>query len=186
MYRAVHVLTLAGLLAGEQRKQYRQRHLEPAGGVVGDDVERDDRPAFFRPNQSQQACLSEIGQVVAGEVVVWPSLAVTGQRAVDDPRVDRRNLGIVDPQALLDVGAELLEDNVGITDQPVEDLASLVALEVEPDAPLIAISGCANGCSRRLVVPVVILPAQGLGLRPSRMPSMRTRTRSFVPGSVRM
>ena len=58
-------------------------------------------------------------------------LPEAGDAAVDDARVDRAQRLVVDLEAVLDVGAEVLDDDVGVLHQAVEDVAAGVGLQVE-------------------------------------------------------
>jgi hypothetical protein len=77
--------------------------------------------------------------VEAGALAVRPVLAEAGDAREDDPRVDAPQGVVVDAQAVLHVGAVVLDHHVGVADELEEDLASLRRLQVEGHRPLVAV-----------------------------------------------
>src|SRR5262249_62297583 len=61
------------------------------------------------------------------------------ERAVDQPRVARRGLVRAEPEPLGDTRTEAVDQHVGPVEEPAEHLASLVGLQVEHDAALVAV-----------------------------------------------
>ena len=58
---------------------------------------------------------------------------------VDDARVDLRERLVVDAEAVLHVGPEVLDHHVGLLDQAQEDREAFRRLQVERDAALVAV-----------------------------------------------
>jgi len=60
--------------------------------------------------------------VVAGTIAVRARLAEAGDAAVHEPRVDLAERLVVDAEAMLDVRAVVLDEDVGLRGQALEDL----------------------------------------------------------------
>ena len=77
-----------------------------------------------------------------GLVVVGGSLRTeAADRRVDQARIDMTEPGVVDPQALRDARAVVLDQDVGAADEPAQDLLPLGLLEVERQALLAPAAG---------------------------------------------
>src|SRR5262249_48186051 len=63
--------------------------------------------------------------IEAGPLVIGAVLAETRNAAIDDARVDLLHAFIVDAELGLYVGAEILDDDVGLGDQAIETLQPL-------------------------------------------------------------
>src|SRR6185437_7673280 len=77
--------------------------------------------------------------VVAGPVAVRTGLAEAGDARIDQPRVDLAQRLVVDAEAALDVGPEVLDQHVGPGDELLEDLDTLGVLEIERHRALVAV-----------------------------------------------
>jgi hypothetical protein len=86
------------------------------------------------------------GGVEAGARRLLAGLAVGGDRAVDQPRVDRQQVGGGDLQALAHRQREIGDEDVGRADQALQHAQALAMLEVDREAALVA---------RRQLPPVV-------------------------------
>src|SRR2546427_10630599 len=75
----------------------------------------------------------------AGPVAIGPALAEARDAAVDQPRVDRAQVLVVDAQSPLHVRAVVLDDDVGLARQLLEDGHALGLAEVERHPPLVAV-----------------------------------------------
>ena len=75
----------------------------------------------------------------AGSGGIGSVLAEAGDAAVDDARIDRPASLVVDSEAVLDIGAVVLDDHVGGFGEAQEDLARLGLLEVERERALVAV-----------------------------------------------
>ena len=113
--------------------------MEARAGVVGDDIEGDGRLAVGLADEAEDAGEREVVHVVGGVVAVGPVLAETRERAVDQPRVDRGEGRPVAPEARHHARPKALEDDVRRRRQAVEERPALRGLEVESDAPLVAV-----------------------------------------------
>ncbi len=101
----------------------------------------------------QHAAHRNVVDVVADGHRIGAVLAVAGERAIDEARVDAAQRLVVDAQALYDAGAKAFEDNVGGLREPVEDVAGGLVAQVEDEAALVASEGV-----------VGTRPLQGIGV----------------------
>src|SRR3954453_1867675 len=74
-----------------------------------------------------------------------PALAEARDRDIEDPRLARRDLLIVEAEAMDDLGAEALEEDVGALQQPPHDLLAGVGLEVDGETALSQIADDREG-----------------------------------------
>ena len=136
--RGVDPLALAGALALEQRHQdaVRQEH---AGGEVGHG-DADAHRALARQASDRHQPAEALGDlIVTGAIAIGAALAEARDAGVDDPRVDRAERLVVDAEAVLDVGPEVLDDDVGPGGELLEDLDAARVLEVERHRALVAV-----------------------------------------------
>src|SRR5205823_10528228 len=75
----------------------------------------------------------------ARAVAIRPVLSEPGDARVYEPRVDLAERRIIDPEAGLHVGPEVLDDDVRLGSQPPEDVESGARLQIQRDAPLVAV-----------------------------------------------
>ena len=131
-------LAFAGALALDQGDEDGLGE-EVAGGEVGDrDADADGSGAGQSVDGHDPA--ESLGDLVdAGAPGVGSVLAEAGDAAVDDARVAGAAGVVVDAEASLDVGAVVLDDDVGALDQGEEDLDGLGLLEVEGEGALVAV-----------------------------------------------
>jgi hypothetical protein len=87
----------------------------------------------------EQAGRGEVIQVVTGEVGPGAGLAVAGDGAVDDARIDRPHRLVADAELVHHAGPEALENHVGIARQAQENLDARRLLQVQAQALLVAI-----------------------------------------------
>jgi hypothetical protein len=76
---------------------------------------------------------------VAGAVAVRPVLAVAGDRAINDARVDCRYRLVADAQLVDDAGAKALDDDIRAGGEAHEGVDAGGLLEVQRQAALVAI-----------------------------------------------
>ncbi len=135
----VHVLALAGALAVDHRRQHAHHRMAGTAGDVRHLERHRRRAGGLAAVVGGHAGDRQIVQIVAGPVPVGPVLAVAGNRAVDQPRVDRLKVFVAHAQAVHDPGAELLDDNVVLGHQPPDDLLAFRLLQIHGDRPLGAV-----------------------------------------------
>ncbi len=112
------------------------------GGVVAHAGHRADRFGLRRgPHHVHQPSARPVGgRIEAGAGRLRSRLAVGRDRAVDQPRIDRQQVGGGDLQALAHRRREVGDEDVGRADQPIEDGEALGVLEIDRQALLVA--GC--------------------------------------------
>src|SRR3954466_3050147 len=89
--------------------------------------------------QPEQAYQPEVVHVVAAAVAQRAVLPVAGDRAVDELLVLLAQALVADAEAVEHARPEGLQQHVGVADEAQQDLAALIALEVEPDRALPAV-----------------------------------------------
>jgi hypothetical protein len=119
--RAFDPLPLARHLAFQERDQDAHRG-EDAGREVGDRDADAHRPLPRQPGDRHEAAHALGDLVEARPVAVGAALAEPGDAGIDQARVDRLERGIVDAEPLLDVGAEILDHDIGIAHQLPKNL----------------------------------------------------------------
>ncbi|CAH0307105.1 hypothetical protein SRABI112_04733 [Pseudomonas mediterranea] len=142
----IQVLALPALLAGNHRRQQSDYAVQrPAGDVRRLDAQRQ-RAAVGTAGMAGQPCQGQVVDIVSGAVPVGAGLAVAGDRHVDEPGIDRLQRLIPKPQSLHHSGTELFQQNVVVSQQPLDHLQRFRLLEVQGQAALVAIEvGMAGG-----------------------------------------
>ena len=143
--RDVDPLPGAAALAVQQRADDR-RHRVVARDVVGQRHGRHRGLAVGVAGEVVEA--GERGQVGAPRLVVAVrplAAAVAGHAHVDDVRVHRPHVLVVDPQRVDGRDAEVREEHVALLDDAVEELTALGRLELEADAALLRVEGVVAG-----------------------------------------
>ncbi len=77
--------------------------------------------------------------VEAGTIGVGSGLAETGDAGVDQARIDLRERRVVDAEAVLHVGPEVLEQHVGLLRELLQHRDALGLLQVQRDRALVAV-----------------------------------------------
>jgi hypothetical protein len=133
-----HVEPLPGAAALEQGA-------EDAQGEEGGPVLIDHRGAHRRgrlvraPGDVGQAGEGLHEEVLPGPVAIRAALAVARGRDVDEPRVERAGRLPVQPEAGHDARAEVLHEDIGALDEPARDGLAAGLLEIQGEAPLVAV-----------------------------------------------
>ena len=91
------------------------------------------------PGDAHQAAHPLDEEVVPGAVAVRSRLPESGDRAVDEPRIERGEPAIVEPVPLEGTDLVVLHHHVGLRREPADDLLSLGTREVERDRLLPAV-----------------------------------------------
>ena len=112
---------------------------EQAGGKVGDRNADPHRPLAGLPGDRHQPAHALRDLIEAGPLGVGSALAETGNAGIDDARVELRERLVVDAQPFLHAGAEILDDDVGLFDHPLEGREAFRRLEIERHAALVAV-----------------------------------------------
>jgi hypothetical protein len=110
---------------------------------AGADVDNRDadahRPLAGLAGDRHQAAHALNDLIDAGALAVRAFLAEGRDAGVHQARIDLLQRLVVELEAGLDVGTEILHQHVGLLDHRVEDLAALLALEIDGHAPLVAV-----------------------------------------------
>ena len=133
-----------------------------AGGTSG----RSSGPGL----QRQQAGRADVVDVVPGFSRARPGLAVAGDRAIDQPRVDLAQRVVAEAQPRHHAGAELLDQHIGALDQWHQPVAVGAVLEVQHQAFLAAVE---HGEHRGLAVEARLVAAHVLAARPLDLDHLR-------------
>ncbi len=117
-----------------------------------------------RPGDRHQPGHGLDDEVVARPLGLGSGGAVARDREMDETRVDRRQLLVAEAQASEATGPEVLDDHVGAGEEASKNGRAIGLLEVEPDAPLVAVDGEVIGSGSRAI---------GLVADPWRSPAAR-------------
>ncbi|MNE47022.1 hypothetical protein D3C80_1413980 [compost metagenome] len=138
----VDVLAEAGLLAVRQRAEHRGARVQ-AGEDVGQRHADLHRPgallAFGAPGQAHQPAQALDHEVVAGALGVGAVLAEAGDRAVDQPRIDLAQAGVVEAVGGQAADLEVLQQDVRLRHQLADQALALRAGEVDGQRLLVAV-----------------------------------------------
>jgi hypothetical protein len=136
--RGLHPLALARAGPLLQRDQDAER-AEEAGGEVGQRNSDAHRPLAGQAGDRHEAAHALGDLVEARPRAVGAVLAEAGDAGVDDPGIDRPEIGIGDAEAVLHVGAEVLDDDVGPGDQALEERDAGGRLQIQGQRALVAV-----------------------------------------------
>src|SRR6516165_6493638 len=130
-------LSLPAHLALEQRHQDTLGEQQPCAEIVDRDPDPD-RPLPGQAGDRHQPAHALGDLVDARALRVRPALAKAGNAAIDDAWIDLFDRFIIDAEPVFHLRAEILDDDVGLLRQPEKDRLALLALQVERQAPLVA------------------------------------------------
>ena len=125
-------------LARKERERDALRR-EHARDDVGDRDAEPHRGPVGGAGDAHQPALGLNHRVVAGLAGARSGLAETGDRAVHEPRMPRRQRLVVEPDSGQRPRREILDEDVALRDEPIEDRAPFGPLEVERDALLVPV-----------------------------------------------
>jgi len=124
----------------EERAQHAER--QEGRAVLVDDGGADGRRRLVgAPRDRGEAGDGLDQEVLAGPRAVGARLAVARGGDIDEPGVDGRHALPVEAEARHHARAEVLDEDVGALDQAPGDRLALGALEIEREAPLVAVRG---------------------------------------------
>ena len=112
---------------------------EQARGEVGHGNADPHRALAGRARDRHQPAHALRDLVEARSLVIGAILAEAGNAAIDDARIDLAHALIVDAELCFHVGAEILDDDVGLLRQTLEYLESFRIFQVERDGALVAV-----------------------------------------------
>jgi hypothetical protein len=192
--RGVHPLADAGRLTLQQRHQDALGE-EDARAQVGDGNAHAHRSLPGNAGDGHEAAHALRDLIHAGPIAIGPALPEAGDAAIDQPRIERAQVLVVDPEPPLDVRSIVLDHDVGLARQPLEDghalglaqvqrhrlLVAVQVLEVEPVA--VAAHAVAPAAARHLDLDRAGAPvdeltnAGGAGARPRQIEDGEARER---------
>ena len=149
--RGLHPLALAGDLAFKQCGQDAHR-AEVPGTQIGQRNADPHRAVFGLAGHAHQAAHPLGNRIEARPVGVRAVLPKARNAGVDEARVDRAQLVGADAEPVLDVGAVVLDEHVGLLDELMQDRHAFRLLHVQGQAFLVAVQVLVVGA-------VVVAPA---------------------------
>ncbi|MNZ61580.1 hypothetical protein D3C78_796800 [compost metagenome] len=135
----IQVLALPAVLAGNHRRQQADDSVQRSTGDVRRLNPQRQWPAVLASGVTGHSRQRQVIDVVPGAILVRTGLAIAGDRHVNQPRIDRPQCLIAQPQALHHARAKLLKDNVMVLQQLLDHLQRLGLLEIQRQAALVAI-----------------------------------------------
>ena len=118
--RGMDPLPLARLLALDQRHQDRLRQQQAGAEIVDRDADPH-RPLARQAGDRHQPAHALRDLVDPGPLRIGPGLAEAGDAAIDDARVDLLDRLVIDAEAEFHLGAEILDDDIGLLGQLHKD-----------------------------------------------------------------
>jgi len=147
----IDLLAQAGDLALHHGGKQADHTMQRATGQVGQLHAKRQRTKVLTPGVAGDTGQRQVVDIVAGAIPVRSALAVTGDRHVDQPRVDRLERLIADAQLVHHSGSKLLEHDVVLAHQLPDYLDRLGTLEIEGDAALVAVEVGVTGGGSAIV-----------------------------------
>ncbi|RMO55528.1 hypothetical protein ALQ38_05560 [Pseudomonas marginalis pv. marginalis] len=135
----VQVLADPALLPGDNRRKQPHHRMQRTAAHIRQLHAQRQRPGVLASGVAGHPGQRQVIDIVPGAVLVGPGLAVSGDRHIDQPGVDRLQCLILQPQPLHHPRSELFEHNVVLFHQRPYDLQRLGLLEVQRQATLVAI-----------------------------------------------
>src|SRR6516165_9391672 len=138
LHRTADQLALAGELALIKRTKDADRSVQPRAGVT-DRRTRLDRAAVGLAGDRHGTPRRLRNHVKGKVILVGAVVAKALDRDIDDARVDFADDVIAKAEPLDDPGGEILGKDIGLFDQPPQDGATLVGLQISGDALLVGV-----------------------------------------------
>src|SRR5262249_39081724 len=95
-----------------------------------------DRWSVRRSGDPHEARFSLDDRVVSGLVTPWTGLPVAGNRAVDQTGIELVDRLVAEPQFVEAARFEVLDENIRLSEQRPKVVRTLLAFQIEADAPL--------------------------------------------------
>ena len=140
----------SGLALHHSRKQA-DHAMQRAARQVGQLYAERQRAAVAAPGVAGNAGQRQVVDVVPGAITIRPTLAITGDRHVDQPWVDRLECLVTDAQLVHHAGTKLFEHDVVLADQLLDHLHRFGPLEIEGDAAFVAVEVGVTGGGSAIV-----------------------------------
>src|SRR5258708_2265743 len=133
----LHPLTVAESLALQEGRENSHRE-KSAGAEIGNGNPDAHRALARQARDRHQSAHALRDLVKTRTLAIGTILAEAGNRAIDDALVYRANGLVIDPEAEFDVRPVILDHDVGGLDHPFEDIDAVFFLQIEREAPLVA------------------------------------------------
>src|SRR5262245_19330256 len=104
--------------------------MHASAGDIGNLDSGNDRRTFFHSIHAEQSGNADVVDVVPGFLTVWSILPISGNRAIDQPRIDLIERFITDAQTIHDTRAESLYNDIDTFGQFQKYLTSDGMLEI--------------------------------------------------------
>jgi hypothetical protein len=135
----VEMAALPGAVTLAQAEQNVDHRRQGAAADVGDQRGRHDRPVGRAGVERKEPSVGYVVEIVPGLAGARAGLAVAGDRAIDQPRVDRAHRIVAEAEPSHDPGAELLHQHVGAPKKSSKLVGTVFSLEVECKTGLSAV-----------------------------------------------
>ena len=142
----IDVTAFATALRIEERGENTHRRHHRAAENVGNLDIGDHRIALLAADLVGKTGVTAIVDVVAGTIAVWSGLAITGNGAIDDARIDFATRGITHAQTIDHPGTEPFHHGIGVAHQPQEYFHPFGFFQIEPKRPLVAVYRSEHRC----------------------------------------
>ena len=144
----IDLLPHTGGLALHHSRKQTDHPMQRAARQVGQLHAERQRAAVAAPGVAGDTGQRQVVDVVPGAITIRPTLAVAGDRHIDQPWVDRLECLVTDAQLVHHAGTKLFEHDVVLANQLLDHLHRFGPLEIEGDAALVAVEvGVAGGAS---------------------------------------
>ena len=161
-HRDVEVAAAAGARSVEQCSEDAHGGGERTPHQVGDRQVRQRERVPVDADLVSHAGVPAVVEVVPRPVAVGATLAVAGQAAVDDARIDSRHFVVAQTQSRHRAGAKTFDDHVGIVREAQEGPGAFGLLQVDLQAALVAVDdGAQRG--RCMVARACVLDLHDIG-----------------------
>ena len=134
----VHRLAEPGFFALVQRRENALNGVH-TGDQINESHAQAHRLALFVTRDRHEAALGLNDEVVAGTVLHRVTAAVTGDRAMDQPWIDRGQCFVIQPEALETRRQKVFDYHIGLRSQVEDQLAAFGLAHIHRQALLVAI-----------------------------------------------
>ena len=118
----IHLLPLPRGLTLDHRRQQADHPVQRAAGNISRLNAQWQRPGFTSPGVTGDAGQGQVVDVVTGAILVWAALAVTGNRHIDQLRVDRLERFVAHTEFIHHPRTKLLQHDVVLGHQLLDHL----------------------------------------------------------------
>ena len=167
--RHVDLLALARARPHQQRRLHAVSRPNPGRQIADRDAHLHRMPGGFAGQRHQPAHPLR-DEIVSRLMRPRPGLAEAGDGAIDQPRIDGREAGVIEPELGKAAGLEVLDHHIGVGAQGLHPVQIVGAGEIRDDRALPPVAGVVIG---RLAVDLALRVG---ALDPRRAPQARAIT----------